>query len=105
MGKYIKIDTKDGVSFILTNSDKGEAILQSLTNNIYFIPAELETIKKHNMGIQSPIPVKHFSELPVIKKRVGIITMNLHNNIGTTLQAYALQKVIKDKGFDCDIIS
>ena len=39
------------------------------------------------------------------KKNVGVVTMNLHYNIGTALQAYALQNVINSFGYGCDIIT
>jgi hypothetical protein len=41
----------------------------------------------------------------IFKKKVAIITMNLHYNIGTALQAYALQKVISSFNYDCDVIT
>lgn len=38
------------------------------------------------------------------KKTVGIITMHKVVNYGSALQAYALQKVITDMGYNCEII-
>lgn len=38
------------------------------------------------------------------KKTVGIITMHKVVNYGSALQAYALQKVIADMGYNCEII-
>lgn len=40
-----------------------------------------------------------------MKKRVGIITFHASHNYGSMLQAYALQKVILNMGFDCEIIN
>ncbi len=40
-----------------------------------------------------------------MKKRVGIITFHASHNYGSMLQAYALQKVILNMGFDCKIIN
>ncbi len=37
-------------------------------------------------------------------KRVGIITMHKVLNFGSALQAYALQKVVSDFGYNCEII-
>ena len=37
-------------------------------------------------------------------KTCGIITMHRPRNVGSVLQAYALQKVIERLGFQCDII-
>ena len=34
--------------------------------------------------------------------RVGIITFLHNDNYGSTLQAYALQRVIRDAGHDCE---
>ncbi len=38
------------------------------------------------------------------KMTVGIITMHKVNNYGSALQAYALQKVITDMGYECELI-
>ena len=38
------------------------------------------------------------------KKSVGIITMHRVLNCGSAIQAYALQKVVKNLGFDVEII-
>ena len=35
-----------------------------------------------------------------MKQKVAILTQPLHTNYGGTLQAYALQKTIKDMGVD-----
>lgn len=40
-----------------------------------------------------------------MKKRVGIITFHASHNYGSMLQAYALQQVILNMGFDCEIIN
>ena len=84
------------------------------------LPTDIEIIKKHNAGIISHSPFKPFVEQKTnmsiekeeiigppnsTKKHVGIVTMNLHFNIGTALQAYALQKVIINAGYDCDVIT
>ncbi|MCI9846280.1 polysaccharide pyruvyl transferase family protein [Flavobacterium pectinovorum] len=37
-------------------------------------------------------------------KTVGIITMHKVENFGSALQAYALQKIVSDFGYDCEII-
>ncbi|WP_417940015.1 polysaccharide pyruvyl transferase family protein [Flavobacterium sp. RS13.1] len=37
-------------------------------------------------------------------KKVGIITMHKVENFGSALQAYALQKIVCDFGYDCEII-
>jgi exopolysaccharide biosynthesis predicted pyruvyltransferase EpsI len=37
-------------------------------------------------------------------RKIGIITLNGYNNYGNRLQAYATQKIIKNLGFDVDII-
>ena len=34
--------------------------------------------------------------------RVGIITFLHNDNYGSTLQAYALQRVISEMGYDCE---
>lgn len=38
-------------------------------------------------------------------KSVGIITFHASHNYGSMLQAYALQRVVTDMGFDCEIIN
>ena len=40
----------------------------------------------------------------VKKKTVGIITMHRVLNCGSALQAYALQRIIQDMGFDAELI-
>lgn len=40
-----------------------------------------------------------------MKKKVGIITFHASHNYGSMLQAYALQQVILNMGFDCEIIN
>lgn len=40
----------------------------------------------------------------VIKKRIGIVTYHRPINYGAILQAYALQKKIKELGVECDVI-
>ena len=37
----------------------------------------------------------------IFKKKVGIVTTHLHSNFGGVLQAYALQRVIKNLGYSC----
>lgn len=37
-------------------------------------------------------------------KKVGIVTFHGAHNYGSSLQAYALQRIVKDLGFDCEII-
>lgn len=38
-------------------------------------------------------------------KRVGIITFHASHNYGSMLQAYALQRVVTELGYDCEIIN
>jgi hypothetical protein len=38
-------------------------------------------------------------------KKIGILTWHYYNNYGSTLQAYALQKFLKDIGYDNEIIN
>ena len=38
------------------------------------------------------------------KKTVGIITMHRVVNCGSALQAYALQRIIRDMGFEAELI-
>lgn len=38
-------------------------------------------------------------------KSVGIITFHASHNYGSMLQAYALQQVVKNLGYDCEIIN
>lgn len=40
-----------------------------------------------------------------MKKKVGIVTFHASYNYGSMLQAYALQQVILNMGFDCEIIN
>lgn len=40
-----------------------------------------------------------------MKKRVGIITFHAAHNYGSSLQSYALQNVIKEMDYDCEIIN
>ena len=40
-----------------------------------------------------------------LPKKLGIITLHLHTNIGGILQAYALQKTLKELGYDSDVIT
>ena len=37
-------------------------------------------------------------------KKVGVLTFLHNGNYGSSLQAYALQKVIRDMGYDCEHI-
>lgn len=39
-----------------------------------------------------------------MKKRVGIITICKVNNYGAELQAFATQKIIKQCGYDAEIV-
>lgn len=37
-------------------------------------------------------------------KRVGILTMHKVENVGSALQAYALQRVVESLGYECELI-
>jgi len=101
-----KIDAKLGVSFIICNSNKGEKIIKALNNLKLEEIKDINKVKKFNRGIQETPGTKETTyNKNIFRKKVAIVTMNLHFNIGTALQAYALQKVILDNGYDCDVIT
>ena len=37
--------------------------------------------------------------------KIGIVTWFHHKNYGTILQAYALQKFLKNNGYDCSMVN
>ena len=39
-----------------------------------------------------------------MNKKIGIITFHAAENFGSALQAYALQKILQEYGFDVSII-
>lgn len=99
------INDKEGVSFIICNTEHGKNIIKKLSD-IKLQEIDISKIKKYNRGIQEePGTKEELYNKNIFKKKVAIITMNLHYNIGTALQAYALQKTIKDAGYDCDVIT
>ena len=56
---------------------------------------------KHIFGID--VPGQEVKK--VLSEKLGIITLHLHTNIGGILQAYALQKTLKELGYDSDVIT
>lgn len=99
------IDDRLGVSFITCNSARGQVVLDSLFD-LQLQEVDINKVKKYNQGIQSQLKVKDAPySADIFKKKVAIVTMNLHFNIGTALQAYAMQKVIQEAGYDCGVIT
>ncbi len=100
------IDAKLGVSFIICNSSKGEKTIKALDDLKLEEINDINKVKKYNRGIQETPGTKEAAyNKGIFKKKVAIVTMNLHFNIGTALQAYALQKIILNNGYDCDVIT
>jgi len=100
------IDDKKGVSFIIANTTSGNDLLFKI-NSLALSETSIAAIQPYNKGIQDKLNVQPepYKSLLKANKKVAVVTMNLHFNIGTALQAYALQKTINKLGYDCDIIT
>lgn len=100
-----EIDDKDGVSFIVCNTEHGKNIVKKLSD-IKLQEVDINKVRKYNRGIQEEPGTKEETyNKNIFKKKVAIVTMNLHYNIGTALQAYAMQKVISYAGYESEVIT
>ena len=102
-GANINWEKKNGISFIKCYTSKGRELLNKLTN------LKLKEYNYSNMpngclnNKLTTSPIKYNSS--IFKKKIGIITLNLHTNIGGVLQAFALQKYVNSLGYDSEVIS
>lgn len=91
-----------GISFILINTNKGNILIDILKDNLTLTKDNYDYIYNHNAGLHSIInKQKEKYSKTIFRKNVAIITMHIHSNYGGCLQAYALQKTIKDLGYNC----
>ena len=114
------LDDDFGCSFISVYNQSGKDLLNTLLNEFTIEQIAPEEIFKYNGGPHSIINKnkiakydKHIFGIDVpgqevkkaLPKKLGIITLHLHTNIGGILQAYALQKTLKELGYDSDVIT
>lgn len=96
------LGTSNGVSFICINTNNGKNAFNNIKDNLQVINTSYDNIYKNNAGLHSKINKnKEVYTKDIFKKKVGIITCHLHENIGGILQAFALQKVIKKLNYQC----
>lgn len=103
---YPTIESNQGVSFIVCNTDKSYSIMEELKNQLDLLPSSWDDVYKRNGGLHCASN-KNISEYNknIFSKKVGIVTLHLNKNIGGCLQAYALQKTISKLGYDSDVIT
>ena len=114
------LDDDFGCSFISVYNQSGKDLLNTLLNEFTIEQIAPEEIFKYNGGPHSIINKnkiakydKHIFGIDVpgqevkkvLSEKLGIITLHLHTNIGGILQAYALQKTLKELGYDSDVIT
>lgn len=98
-GANINWEKKNGISFIRCYTSKGKELLNKVTN---LKLTEYNYSNMPNGCLKNKLSVKPEKyNKDIFKKKVGIITTHLHSNFGGILQAYALQRVIKNLGYNC----
>ena len=114
------LDDNLGCSFISVYSQSGKDLLNTLLDEIAIEQISPEEIFRYNSGPKDSIDKARISQYnkaifnevasmteitKTLPKKLGIITLHLHTNIGGILQAYALQKTLKELGYDSDVIT
>jgi len=102
-GANTNFDSKNGISFIITRTAAGEDLLNNTDIKkdklIYNDPSKNGCLKNKIDTKLCPY------NKDIFKKKVGIITLHLIDNFGGTLQAYALNKLITNAGYDVETIT
>ena len=102
-GQSIVKDTKNGVSFIKCYTNKGIGLLNKI-DSLKVVKFDYNNMP--NGCLKNKLLVKQeIYNKSIFKKKVGIVTLNLHENIGGILQAFALQTKINSLGYDCEVIT
>ena len=100
-----KFDKKLGINLVVINTEKGLEIFNKLDINKYVITKE--SACRYNGGMSNNINVKSekYSRRVFSKdNKVAILTLNLNDNFGGVLQAYALQNFLGNNYYDSTII-
>lgn len=122
-----KLNNKTGISFCMTNSDKGKDFIKKVPENNFKIKKEvpITCALKDNIVLYKPTKMhklrnlffeKYKKEKSVDKLTTGIldgkkydgIIVNFYktlNNYGAILTAYALQQYFTDKGLDYRLLN
>ena len=94
-----------GVSFIKSFTIKGDQLLNAV-EGLKIVPAEYDG-RNTNGGMRNTIGRKPEEyDKSIFDKKVAIITLSLHSNIGGVLQGYALAKKINSlDGYSAEVLS
>ena len=102
-GAKTNFNNKNGISFIITRTNKGAEIINTIDvkkENINYNEATKNGCLKNKITIKQEQYNKN-----IFKKRVAIITLHLFDNIGGILQAFALNKLITEAGYIAETIT
>ena len=94
---YLKND--EGTSCVITHTDKGKNILTSLQSNFIIEDTDISYLEKNSVGYVHNYTIPSDRENiinGILRPRIAMITIPGHNNVGNTLQAFALQSKIKE---------
>lgn len=103
--KYKKYNDHKGCSFIHIVSPKIETTLTKL--NLTLVEIDYNESLRYNSGTKNIIDESKISQYDknLFKKKVAIISLPLHTNIGGYMQSYALKTIVEQLDYVVDVIN
>lgn len=97
--KNDELRTDEGTSCVIVNTVKGETLLEKLNDNFVSEETTLSYLEGNSVGYvhnyEKPKDREKIIE-GILKPRIAMVTIPGHNNVGNTLQAFALQAKVKE---------
>ena len=103
-GTTTKFNNNLGVSFIKASTEKGQTLLSSLTD-LELIPTNYNKENQNGCLKNKILTPKVAYNKNIFTKKVAILTLHLFDNLGGILQAYALNKLISDFGYNAETLT